>query len=57
MKSARSLTAFRNKDIIETSDIKDAAQLSLSHRMKRLPFEEIGKENEKILAALSEMQT
>ena len=57
MKSARALTAFRNKNMIETSDIKDAAQLSLSHRMKRLPFEEIGRDSEKLLAALAEIKT
>jgi len=57
MKSARALAAFRNKDAIDASDIRDAAQLSLLHRMKRLPFEEIGKEKEKLLAALAEMRT
>lgn len=57
MKSARALSAFRNKDAIDASDIRDAARLSLPHRMKRLPFEEIGKEKEKLLAALAEMRS
>jgi magnesium chelatase subunit I len=57
MKSARALAAFRHKEIIEASDIRDAAMLSLSHRMKRLPFEEIGSANEKLLAALAEIRS
>jgi magnesium chelatase subunit I len=55
MKSAKALAAFRDKDSIDVSDIRDAAGLSLPHRMKRLPFEEIGKEQEKLQAALAEM--
>lgn len=53
MKSARALSAFRGRDSIDTDDIKDAAQFALSHRMKRLPFEEIGKESGKLQAVLS----
>ncbi|MEN6317912.1 MAG: AAA family ATPase [Syntrophaceae bacterium] len=56
MKSAKALAAFRDKSYIDASDIRDAARLSLPHRMKRLPFEEVGKEKEKLLAALAEMQ-
>jgi magnesium chelatase subunit I len=56
MKSAKALAAFRNRSSIDISDIRDAARLSLPHRMKRLPFEEIGKEQEKLQAALAEMQ-
>lgn len=56
MKSAKALAAFRDKRSIDISDIRYAARLSLPHRMKRLPFEEIGKEQEKLEAALAEMQ-
>jgi magnesium chelatase subunit I len=53
MKSARAISAFRGKPSIDPEDIRDAAQLSLRHRLKRLPFEEIGKEREKVQAVLS----
>jgi magnesium chelatase subunit I len=56
MKSAKALAAFRDKGSIDVSDIRDAAGLSLPHRMKRLPFEEIGQESEKLQAVLAEMQ-
>ncbi|MEQ8162446.1 MAG: AAA family ATPase [Smithellaceae bacterium] len=55
MKAARALAAFRQSEVITSSDIREAAYLSLPHRMKRLPFEAIGGENEKLQAALAEM--
>jgi len=55
MKSARALAAFRDGESITTDNIREAASLSLSHRMKRLPFEAIGRENEKLAAVLAEM--
>lgn len=55
MKAARALAAFRQSEVIADTDIREAASLSLSHRMKRLPFEAIGGENEKLKAALAEM--
>ncbi|MBN1380346.1 MAG: ATP-binding protein [Deltaproteobacteria bacterium] len=56
MKAARVLAAFRGKETIDGADIKDAAGLALRHRMKRLPFEEIGREDEKLTAALAGLQ-
>jgi magnesium chelatase subunit I len=56
MKSARAISAFRGKTFIDPEDIRDAAQLSLRHRLKRLPFEEIGKESEKVQAVLSRIE-
>jgi len=56
MKSARALSAFREKDTIEQDDIRDAASLSLSHRLKRLPFEDIGNESKKMQSILWGMQ-
>ncbi len=41
LKAARALAAFRGKDEIEEIDIKYAAHLSLPHRIKRKPFEEL----------------
>jgi magnesium chelatase subunit I len=55
MKAARALAAFRRKDAIDAADIREAARLSLSHRMKRLPFEEMGRESEKLQAILAEI--
>jgi len=52
MKSARALSALRGKTSIDPEDIKDAAQLAIRHRLKRLPFEEIGRENEKVKSVL-----
>ena len=55
MKASRALAAFRRKDAIDIYDIREAARLCLSHRMKRLPFEEMGAENEKLRALLAEL--
>jgi len=55
MKAARTLAAFRQSEVIADSDIRQAACLGLPHRMKRLPFEAIGGENEKLRAVLAEM--
>lgn len=55
MKAARALAAFRQNGLISDSDIREAARLALPHRMKRLPFETIGRENEKLENVLAEM--
>lgn len=52
MRTAQALAALRDKSFITTEDIRDAASLALRHRMKRLPFEEIGLESEKLQTAL-----
>lgn len=56
MKAARALAAFRGKKKIEPSDIADAARPALYHRMKRLPFEEIGGAEEKLRSILAEIE-
>lgn len=53
MKAARSLAALRGGRAITVDDIRQAARLALSHRMKRLPFEEMGRESEKLEAVLT----
>jgi magnesium chelatase subunit I len=53
LKAARALAAFKGKDIVGADEIREAAMLSLAHRARRLPFEEIGAEREKIEQALS----
>ncbi len=56
MKAARALAAFNHKDAIAASHIREAALFAISHRMKRLPFEEMGKESEKLQAILGEIR-
>ena len=53
MKAARALAAFRGKERIGLEEIRDSAGMALSHRMKRLPFEEIGAQEEKLELLLS----
>ncbi len=54
MKAARALAAFRELAAIGNADIRDAALLALLHRRKRLPFEEMGNEQDKLLGVLEE---
>ena len=53
MRTAQALAALKDHASIASDDVRDAAQLALRHRMKRLPFEEIGLESEKLQTALS----
>ncbi len=53
MRTAQALAALRNHAVMGTDDVRDAAQLALRHRMKRLPFEEIGLEFERLQSALA----
>ncbi len=53
MKTARALAAFRGIGTIGAEEIRDAAWFALRHRLKRLPFEEIGAEREKVTEALA----
>ncbi|MGC9023014.1 MAG: magnesium chelatase ATPase subunit I, partial [Dissulfurimicrobium sp.] len=53
MKAAMALAAFRGRVSISDDDIRDVAQLALSHRMKRLPFEEMGVGMERLETALT----
>jgi len=55
MKASRALAAFREKDAIGPEEIRDAARLALGHRLKRLPFEDIGEGARKLSAALMEI--
>lgn len=55
MKGARALAAFRGKDTIDLSDIADAGRLALGHRMKRLPFEELGAGSQTLERVLAEI--
>lgn len=53
MRTAQALAALRDLPSITTAELRDAASLALQHRMKRLPFEEIGVESEKLQIALA----
>jgi len=53
LKAARALAAFKGKGAIGAEDIREAAMLSLLHRARRLPFEEMGAERGKIEQALT----
>ncbi len=55
MKTARALAAFRGLTTIGQQEIKDASWLALRHRLKRLPFEDIGADREKVTAALAQL--
>lgn len=55
MKTARAFAAYRGLSAIGTEEIRDAAWMALRHRMKRLPFEEIGAEREKVSTALAHL--
>jgi len=53
LKSARAYAAFNGKDKITREEIKKVAPLALRHRLKRLPFEDISSEVEKLHAILN----
>ncbi len=48
LKTARALATYRGKAGIGSDEIRDCASLALRHRMKRLPFEEMGKDSNKL---------
>jgi magnesium chelatase subunit I len=52
LKSARAYTAFNGREKITSEEIKKVAPLALRHRLKRLPFEDISSEVEKLRAIL-----
>jgi magnesium chelatase subunit I len=53
LKTARAMAAFRGKTSITSEEIRDSAGLALRHRMKRLPFEEIGRATNKLQELLA----
>ncbi|MEJ5226710.1 AAA family ATPase [Thermodesulfovibrio sp.] len=52
LKAARAFAAFIGRTKITYEDIKKIAPLALRHRLKRLPFEDISEEAEKLHAIL-----
>jgi magnesium chelatase subunit I len=55
MKTARALAAYRDMTTVGALEVRDAALLALSHRQKRLPFEEMGSERDKLFTVLEEV--
>ena len=53
MHTARAHAAFHGRSQIIDDDIKVAARLTLKHRMRRLPFEEQGHDEDRIDTAVS----
>ena len=53
MHTARAHAAFHGRSQIVDDDIKVAARLTLKHRMRRLPFEEQGHDEDRIDTAVS----
>jgi len=53
VKAARALAAMRGMKGVTSREIGDVARLALNHRLRRLPFEEIGSERRKMEEALA----
>ncbi len=53
MKVAKTAAAFDGRTKVESRDIETSAELCLSHRVRRKPFEEVGLDIDKIKARLS----
>ena len=48
LKVAQTIAAYHQRDEIATEDVKEAAELVLSHRMRRRPFQESKMDREKL---------
>ncbi|MGB9616751.1 MAG: ATP-binding protein [Desulfomonilaceae bacterium] len=55
LRASQALAALRKNPAVLLDDVRDAAALALPHRMKRLPFEEMGSETDKLQAALESL--
>ena len=53
MHTARAHAAFHSRNQITAEDLKVAARLALKHRLRRLPFEEQGQDEERIDTVVS----
>ncbi len=52
MRAAKALAAFRGRKMVLKEDVRSIAPLALNHRLKRLPFEDIGGERERMKEVL-----
>jgi magnesium chelatase subunit I len=55
LRAARALAAFRGHGQVLPEDVKDVCSLVLVHRLKRLPFQEIGSELKQLEQVLAEL--
>ena len=55
LRAAKALAAFRGHTETLLQDVKDICLLALTHRLKRLPFQEIGSEMKQLEQVLSEI--
>lgn len=56
VRTAKTIAAFNNREDVTTSDIKEAMELALPHRMRRKPFEEPSLDNERLDEAISQSE-
>jgi len=56
VRTAKTIAAFNNREDVTTSDIKEAMELALPHRMRRKPFEEPRLDNERLDEAISQSE-
>ena len=55
LRGAKALAAFRGHTETLLQDVKNICLLALTHRLKRLPFQEIGSEMKQLEQVLSEI--
>ncbi|MGV8074425.1 MAG: ATP-binding protein [Syntrophobacteraceae bacterium] len=56
LRGARALASFRERNQASLEDVRDISFLALNHRMRRLPFEEIGSEAKRLEEMLTGIQ-
>lgn len=56
VKAARALAALRSMNAVTRREIADVAPLALNHRLRRLPFEDVGSERRKMEEVLAQFQ-
>jgi len=54
VKTAQVLAAWHGQTLVGTDELREAARLSLSHRMRRKPFEDQSLDWEKVEGALAD---
>lgn len=55
LRAAKALAAFRGRQEITLDDVRDICSLALVHRLKRLPFQEMGSEMRQLEQVLTEI--
>jgi len=55
LRAAKALASFQGRKETVLEDVKDICSLSLTHRLKRLPFQEIGSETKQLEQVLAQL--